>query len=106
MSELPEIRREHVLAAMRRLDAGEAHPFGSARTWRVEHDGKTYYKPGASTFKRQPDGAIARIASVQFGPGDVYCAPWHLFELLEGGVGAWEPRFSYESPPPGSCCAG
>ena len=80
--------------------------FTEAMGFTVEHDGKTYYKPGASTFRRQPDGAIARIASVQFGPGDVYCAPWHLFELLEGGVGAWEPRFSYDEAPPDSCCAG
>lgn len=72
--------------------------FTEAMGFTVEHDGRTYYKPGASTFHRQPDGAITRIAQVQFGPGDVYCAPWHLFDLLAGGVGEWDPKFSYEGP--------
>ena len=69
--------------------------FTEAMGFTAEHEGQTYFKPGASTFRRQPDGAITRIAQVQFGPGDVYCAPWHLFELLEGGVGKWGPKFSY-----------
>lgn len=80
--------------------------FTQAMGFTLEHEGRTYYKPGASTFRRQPDGAVARIAQVQFGPGDVYCAPWHLFELLDGGVGAWEPRFTYETPVEGGCCHG
>lgn len=70
--------------------------FAEAMGFTVEHEGRTYYKPGCSTFRRQGDGAIMRIAQVQFGPGDVYCAPWHLFSLLAEGSGDWEPKFRYD----------
>lgn len=53
------------------------------------------YWPGVSAFRRLDDGSIVRTGLDVFGPGDVYNAPWHLFDLLEGGVGAWGPRFTY-----------
>jgi predicted dithiol-disulfide oxidoreductase (DUF899 family) len=51
--------------------------------------------PGASTFQRQTDGTILRIQRAEFGPGDQFCAAWHLFDLLAGGVGAWQPQLKY-----------
>jgi hypothetical protein len=30
-----------------------------------------------------------------FGPGGDHSPLWQLFDLLEGGVGAWEPRYRY-----------
>ena len=56
-----------------------------------EHD----YWPGVSAFRRTEDGGIVRTGSDVFGPGDVYNAPWHLFDLLQGGAGEWGPRFAY-----------
>lgn len=53
------------------------------------------YWPGVSAFRRRDDGSIVRTGMDVFGPGDVYNAPWHLFDLLEGGVGEWGPRFTY-----------
>jgi hypothetical protein len=38
------------------------------------------------------DGRIVRTGRAAFGPGDDYCAVWPLFDLLEGGVGKWEPK--------------
>lgn len=61
-----------------------------------EHEGKTMTMPGFSTFKRRDDGTIVRIARSFFGPGDLYSGIWHLFALLDGGVGEWQPKFSYE----------
>lgn len=51
--------------------------------------------PGVSAFHRAEDGSITRIASSPFGPYDEYCAVWHLFDLLDGGVGDWEPKYKY-----------
>ena len=43
------------------------------------------YMPGFSVFHRQPDGTIVRTGRDFFGPGDDYCAPWRMFDLLNGG---------------------
>lgn len=61
----------------------------------TEHEGRLYMLPGYSTFKRHPDGTVFRVASDQFGPGDPYCSIWHMFPLLDGGTGAWQPQFHY-----------
>jgi predicted dithiol-disulfide oxidoreductase (DUF899 family) len=53
------------------------------------------YLPGVSAFHREPDGSIVRTGRDVFGPGDDYCSPWRLFDLLGGGVGEWEPRYRY-----------
>ena len=56
--------------------------------------------PGVSTFRRETDGTIVRVAKDVFDAGDAYCATWPLFDLLEGGVGDWETQFEYgESSP-------
>lgn len=53
------------------------------------------YMPGFSAFRRLPDGSIVRTGRDFFGPGDDYCAPWRMFDLLDGGAGDWEPRYRY-----------
>lgn len=50
--------------------------------------------PGVSTFQRRGDG-IVRIATAPLGPGDDFCALWHLFSMLEDGPKGWQPKFSY-----------
>lgn len=50
--------------------------------------------PGYSTFHRDGD-RIVNVANDYFGPGDSYCGLWHMFELLDGGPGEWQPKFSY-----------
>ncbi|AIE83722.1 DUF899 family protein [Fimbriimonas ginsengisoli] len=51
--------------------------------------------PGVSTFRREPDGSINRIAKATFGPGDDFCAVWPLLDMLENGANGWEPQYSY-----------
>jgi predicted dithiol-disulfide oxidoreductase (DUF899 family) len=58
-------------------------------------DGAGEPMPGTSTFQRQSDGTIVRIQRAEFGPGDQFCAAWHLFDLLADGVGAWQPQLKY-----------
>ena len=60
-----------------------------------EQDGKPWYWPGFSTFRRQPDGSVQRVAHASFGPGDPYCGVFHLFGLLADGLDGWQPKFSY-----------
>lgn len=50
--------------------------------------------PGVTVFRREGD-TIRHVATDYFGPGDVYCGAWHLFDLLEGGPGDWQPRLEY-----------
>lgn len=38
--------------------------------------------PGVSTFFRRPDSTIELVAQSPFGPGDLFCSIWHLFDLL------------------------
>jgi predicted dithiol-disulfide oxidoreductase (DUF899 family) len=82
----------------------------ASRGWKfkmVSHRGTTFGRdmgfesdkgspwPGVSTFRKDKDGRIFRVASDFFGPGDDYCALWHLFELLPNGINDWQPKYKY-----------
>lgn len=54
-----------------------------------------HYGPGVSAFAKK-DGKVYRTGSSWFGPGDQFCATWHLFDLLPNGPNGWEPKYSYE----------
>jgi len=66
----------------------------------VEADGELEPAPGVSAFRLQDDRRIRRVASARFGPGDPFCAAFHLFDLLDGGAGGWEPRLTYPGAAP------
>jgi len=57
-------------------------------------DGKVL--PGASSFHRNEDGSVDRIAMAHFGPGDDFCPVWPLLDLLKDGANGWEPKFNYD----------
>ncbi len=57
--------------------------------------GDSGWMPGVSTFWRDDDGNIFRVASAPFGPYDAFCSAWHFFSLLKGGPGDWAPKYSY-----------
>ena len=61
--------------------------------------------PGVSTFHREPDGRIFRVAKTLFGPGDDFCAVFSLLPLLRDGQDGWWPKLSYgakQAPGPAS----
>jgi predicted dithiol-disulfide oxidoreductase (DUF899 family) len=58
------------------------------------------WMPGVSVFRRDGD-AIMRVSDTGFSPGDDFCAIWHFFDMLPGGVGEW-PGPAKKS----SCCSG
>lgn len=57
-------------------------------------EGRTWYQPGFSAFIKK-DGKIFRSGKDFFGPGDYYCAPWHMFEFLPEGANGWQPKYTY-----------
>lgn len=52
------------------------------------------YMPGVSALIRK-DGKIYRANYDYFGPGDFYCAPWHLFDLFPNRANGWNPKINY-----------
>jgi predicted dithiol-disulfide oxidoreductase (DUF899 family) len=58
-------------------------------------NGESAFWPGISAFHRNPEGSIVRTGKDVFGPGDDYCLPWRMFDLLKGGAGIWEPKYTY-----------
>lgn len=51
--------------------------------------------PGVSALRRNADGTIVRTGTRQFGPGDDFCAIFPMFDLLQDGVGDWQPKYHY-----------
>ena len=45
------------------------------------------YRPGVSVFHKGRDGESIRVSKDAFGPGDLYCGVWHLFDLPPDGPG-------------------
>jgi predicted dithiol-disulfide oxidoreductase (DUF899 family) len=89
--------------------------FAASRGWRypvVSTHGSTFtkdlgfepeprtYWPGVSAFHMDEDGTINRTGRASFGPGDDFCAVWHLFDLLENGANGWEPKYTYRAEKP------
>jgi predicted dithiol-disulfide oxidoreductase (DUF899 family) len=85
--------------------------FADGRFWRfpmASHAGTSFaadlgyraddggWRPGLSVFRR--DGArLLRVADTSLHPHDDFCAAWHMFDMLPGGVGGWRPHFSYSA---------
>jgi predicted dithiol-disulfide oxidoreductase (DUF899 family) len=89
----PEIAKEFSESRGWRFKILSAHGTSFFHDMGFEKNGKA--QPGVSMFSCQADGQVLRTASDSFGPGDYYCAIWHLFDLLPKGVNDWEPEYKY-----------
>ena len=78
-----------------RMLSAQDSPFTNDMGFQTEHEGKPFVLPGCSTFRKKDDGSIERVAKTFFGPGDPYCAVFHLFPLLAGGVDGWQAKLAY-----------
>lgn len=58
------------------------------------YQNKQGIQPGVSVFKRVGE-EIQRVSDTPFGPGDDFCAVWHLLDLLPEGANGWQPDFQY-----------
>jgi predicted dithiol-disulfide oxidoreductase (DUF899 family) len=88
--------------------------FAETRGWRfrmVSHQGTSFaedmgyyddstadqggpWHPGVSAFKKEGD-RVMRVSDAPLGPGDLFCAAWHLFNLFPEGPDGWEPQYRY-----------
>jgi len=69
-------------------------------------NGNGGWLPGVSVFQRR-DGAVVRVSDAGLQPYDDFCLVWHLFAMLPGGPGDWEPEPAFKSAPmifPAGCC--
>jgi len=74
-----------------RMFSGRGSSFTKDMGYQTE-DG--HNQPGVSTFVKDSDGKLYRVAHTEFGPGDDFCSVWHLFDLLPGNID-WSPKFKY-----------
>lgn len=89
----PEVQQE--LATARGWRFRMVSAAGSPFTREAGFEDSSGPTPGVSTFHRGADGALVRVANTELGPGDDFCAVWHLFDLLDGGPRGWEPKARY-----------
>ena len=65
--------------------------FAADMGYRSESGG---WLPGVSSFRRGGN-RVLRVSDSRFEAGDDFCSLWHIFDLLHGGPGDWQPRFRY-----------
>lgn len=92
----PEVARAFATGRGWRLPVVSTAGSSLTRDLGYEPEPKKYW-PGVSALKKEPDGSITRRGKATFGPGDDFCSLWHLFDLLDGGAGNWEPRYVYKA---------
>lgn len=113
---LPHIESRTAIVLMNRDSLESQQEFAQSRNWKfrttrdedgafttamgyaIKKDDKYSLMPGYTTFHKQDDGTILRVASDYFGPGDVYMPVFPMFELLQDGQGGWEPQYTYQKP--------
>ena len=89
----PEVQRSFAEGRGWRMPMVSHQPssFAADMGYRSEKGG---WLPGISVFRR--DGRrVLRVADTPLHPGDDYCSLWHMFDMLPGGAGDWEPQFKY-----------
>lgn len=53
------------------------------------------FQPGLTAFRLDDAARIVRVSTTPMGPGDLYNAAWHMFDLLADGADGWQPKFRY-----------
>ncbi|WP_100013131.1 DUF899 family protein [Lentibacillus sediminis] len=79
----PEVQES--FAASRKWQFPMVSIEGSAFTKDMGFEKEGYFYPGVSTFYKDEQDQIFLHSQASFGPGDDYCVPWHLFDLLPSG---------------------
>lgn len=109
---IPHLESTLSVAMLSKDSPGVQRRFANARNWRfrmASHAGGKYMKeqiatgeyentPGAASYELQGDN-IVRLASTPFGPGDQYCAIWHVLGLAGISLQEWTPQYNYWKRP-------
>lgn len=91
----PEIQKEIINERNYSFPMVSAHGTNFINDMGFYHEENGHYRPGFSTFLKDEDGIIYRIAHDFFGPGDLYNPLWHMIALLPEGENKWTPKFKY-----------
>lgn len=87
---------------------GAQAKFAASRGWKfkmLSHEGTSFaedmgykneqgFEPGISVFQKR-DGKVVRVSDLPLGPGDDFCAIWHIFDLIPEGANGWQPQYNY-----------
>ncbi|MYD45923.1 MAG: DUF899 domain-containing protein [Gammaproteobacteria bacterium] len=109
---LPHLETAMSVVLVSKNDPDTQRRFANSRGWRfnvASHRNCDYAKdhttlgeygnvPGAAVYVRKGDQILKKNACM-FGPGDVYCAMWHIFALAGIKEDKWTPQFRYWSRP-------
>jgi predicted dithiol-disulfide oxidoreductase (DUF899 family) len=105
---LPHLESEFAVVLLSRDAPDVQRSIANARGWRfrmASHGGGDYIReqsvndgkdnwPGIVCYLRKDD-QIFKMNSAVFGPGDPFCAMWHILSLAGVGEDAWTPQYSY-----------
>jgi len=110
--ELPHLEDRAAFVLTSPESPAKQKEFADSRGWNfrmISHEGSNFaadmgfyaeegeyagWHPGVSAFKKSADGLV-RVSHTQLGPGDDFCAVWHLFDLLPEGADGWSPQYQY-----------
>ena len=109
---LPHLETAMSVVLVSKNDPDTQRTFANSRSWRfniASHRNCDYAEdhttlgeygnvPGAAVYVRKGDQIFKKNACM-FGPGDVYCAMWHIFALAGIKEDNWTPQFRYWSRP-------
>jgi predicted dithiol-disulfide oxidoreductase (DUF899 family) len=105
---LPHLLNRAALVVCSPVSPEQQKKFAQSRSWQfrmLSHQGSGFaedmgyrgergWMPSVSVFARK-NGGIVRVSDTGFGPGDDFCAVWHLLDLIPEGADGWQPRYSY-----------
>ncbi len=105
---LPHLEDQFSVVLLSKDPPESQRRFANARGWRfrlASHGGGEYIReqsvipgenntPGLVCYQREGDRIVRRNASV-FGPGDLFCAQWHILSLAGVGLEEWTPQYAY-----------
>src|SRR5262249_40514186 len=111
---LPHLESEFAVVLLSKDPPEAQRAFANSRGWRfrmASHGGGDYMHeqavsprsddnnmPGLVCYQRNGD-QILRMNSAGFGPGDSYCAIWHILSLAGVGWNDWTPQYFYWKRP-------
>lgn len=105
---LPHLESALSVVLLSKDDPETQRRMANSRNWRfrmASHGGGDYIReqtviegqdnmPGVVAYDLR-DGRIYRRSASPFGPGDLYCAAWHLLGVAGVAPDDWTPQYSY-----------
>jgi predicted dithiol-disulfide oxidoreductase (DUF899 family) len=109
---LPHLEDEFAVVLLSKDPPPVQRAFANSRGWRfrmASHGGGDYIReqsvvsgennmPGMVCYQRQGDQVFKKNDFV-FGPGDLYCAIWHILSMAGIGEDGWTPQYAYWKRP-------